>query len=183
MRIRTIGFLALILTITPVFAADTPPSDASIQELFQVMQTHKLLDGMMGQMDGLLRKSVQQSLAGREIDAGEQKIIDEQIAKMNELMQRALAWQNMEPAYEAIYKKSLSQKEVNDVVAFYKTPSGQAVVVKMPILMQQAMQMTQEKLTVLMPDIQKIGQETTTRLNEYEASKSKAPANSTSVAK
>ena len=181
MRIRTIGFLALLLTTSPVFAVDTPPSDASIQELFQVMQTHKLLDGVMGQMDGFLRKSVQQSLAGREVDAGEQKILDEQIAKMNDVLQRALNWENMEPMYTTIYKKSLSQKEVNDMVVFYKSPSGQAVVTKMPVLMQQAMQITQEKMAVLMPDIQRIGQETTTRLTAYQASKEKAPAHSTSA--
>jgi hypothetical protein len=167
----------------PIFAADTPPSDASIQELFTVMQTHKLLDGMMGQMDGLLRKSVQQSLAGRPVDAGEQKILDEQIGKMNQLLQRALAWQTMEPTYAAIYKKSLSQKEVDDMVAFYKSPSGQAVVTKMPVLMQQAMQMTQEKISVMTPDIQRIGQETTARLEVYESNKAQAPTSSTSAVK
>jgi hypothetical protein len=183
MRIQTIGFLALLLTASPVFAAEAPPSDASIQELFQVMQTHKLLDGMMGQMDGLLRKSVQQSLAGREVDAGEQKILDDQIAEMNALLQRTLDWQSMEPMYEAIYKKSLSQKEVDDMVAFYKSSSGQAVVMKMPLLLQQSMQMTQEKLAVLMPDIQKIAHETTTRLAAYQASKVNAPAHSTGASK
>jgi hypothetical protein len=183
MRIQTIGFLALFFAASPIFAADTPPSDASIQELFTVMQTHKLLDGMMGQMDGLLRKSVQQSLAGRPVDAGEQKILDEQIGKMNQLLQRALAWQTMEPTYAAIYKKSLSQKEVDDMVAFYKSPSGQAVVTKMPVLMQQAMQMTQEKISVMTPDIQRIGQETTARLEAYESNKAQAPASSTSAVK
>jgi hypothetical protein len=183
MRIHTIGFLALFLALSPVFAADTPPSDTSIQELFKVMQTHKLLDGMMGQMDGLLRKSVQKRLAGRPVDAGEQKILDEQISEMNQLLQHALAWQTMEPTYAAIYKKSLSQKEVNDMVAFYKSPSGQAVVMKMPLLTQQALQMTQEKISVMMPDIERIGQETTARLEAYQASNAKAPANSTSVAK
>jgi hypothetical protein len=114
MRIHTIGFLALFLAASPVFAADTPPSDASIQELFKVMQTHKLLDGMMGQMDGLLRRSVQQSVAGRAVEAVEaveQKILDEQIGKLNQLLQRALAWQTMEPTYAAIHKNRCRKKK------------------------------------------------------------------------
>jgi hypothetical protein len=53
----------------------------------------------------------------------------------------------------------------------------------MPVLMQQAMQMTQEKVSVMMPDIQRIGQETTARLGAYESRKAKAPASSTSAAK
>ncbi len=181
MRIRSIGFLALLLATSPVFAADTPPSDASIHELFQVMHTHKLIDGIVGQMDGMLRKSEQQSMAGKTLDAGEQKILDEQTQKLNKLLTSFLSWQNVEPTYMDIYRKSLSQKEVNDTIAFYKTPSGQALVAKMPALMQQSIRVTQEKMAAIMPQIQQIAQEASSQLAAYRSSQAKTPAHASST--
>lgn len=181
MRLRTIGFLALLLTTSPIFAADAPPSDASVHELLQVMQAHKLVDSMMGQVKGMMQKSEQQNLAGSSVDAAEQKILDQQDSEVYEVMRQALSWESLEPVYIDMYKKSFSQKEVNDMVAFYKSPSGQAVVVKMPLLMQQGMQIMQKKIAVLMPDMQKIAQETTSKLAAYKASKDKAPAPSTNT--
>jgi hypothetical protein len=51
----------------------------------------------------------------------------------------------------------------------------------MPLLMQQGMQIMQKKIAVLMPDMQKIAQETTSKLAAYKASKDKAPAPSTNT--
>lgn len=41
--------------------------------------------------------------------------------------------------YLRIYRKSLSQSEVDGMVAFYETPAGKAVINKLPVIMQNTM--------------------------------------------
>ena len=178
MRPHTLGVIALVFAfgISAAHAADIPPSEASIHELLQVTRAHKLLDTVMAQLDDLLRRSVQQAMAGQPIDAGEQKILDAQIGKLNDLLKQQMSWDKMEPMYVDLYRQTFTQKEVNDMLAFYRTPSGQSMIAKMPALTARTMQRVQGNMTTLMPQIQKINQDTVAALVAYEAHKKNASA-------
>ncbi len=45
------------------------------------------------------------------------------------------------------------------MIAFYKTPSGQAVIKKMPVVVQQSVMMSQSMIQTLMPKMQQIQKE------------------------
>lgn len=160
-------------------AAESPPSAASISQLLQVTQAHKLLDSTMARMDGMMRPSVAQAADGKPLDAGEQKIIDAQIGKMDDLMKREMSWNSMQPMYVDLYSKTFSQQDIDGMLAFYRSPAGQSMVAKMPALMAQLMQALQAKMGALMPQIQQISRDTTAQLAAYEASKQKGSPEST----
>ena len=182
MRLLTLGLLAGFLVCGSAAAATTasqPPSAASIQELLQVTQSHKMLDAMKARMDGMMRQASEQALAGQPADAGEQKIMDAQTARLSALMKGQLSWNSMEPMYVDIYRKSFTQKEVDDMIAFYKSPSGQSMVAKMPAVMGQVMQTMQGKMATLAPQLRQISEDTASQLKAYEASKQSAAAPAT----
>jgi hypothetical protein len=58
-----------------------------------------------------------------------------------------------------LYKESFSEEEVAGMLAFYKTPAGQAVIFKMPVLTQQIMIETHKMMNVLLPKIKVIEQQ------------------------
>jgi len=186
MRLIALGLLAGFLVCGSAAAATStsqPPSDASIQQLLQVTQAHKMLDAMQVRIDGMMRQASEQALAGQPADAGEQKIIDAQTAKLSALMKIQLSWNSMEPMYVDIYRKTFTQKEVDDMIAFYKSPSGQSMVAKMPAVMGQAMQSVQGKMATLMPQLRQISEDTASQLKAYEASKQSAAAPAAAKAK
>lgn len=179
MRLITLGLLAGFLVCGSASAAtatNAPPSAASIQKLLQVTQAHKLLDAMQARADDMMRKSSAQALAGQPIDAGEQKIFDGQAAKLSALLKTQLSWSAMEPMYVDIYGKSFTQKEVDDMIAFYQSPSGQSMVAKMPAVMAQAMQIVQARMVALSPQLRQITEDTASQLKAYQASKPKPAA-------
>ncbi len=185
MRTLAFGLFALFLMsgASSVSAAESsPPSKASIRELLEATHAHKLVDTMMSQMDGLLRKSVQQAMSGQPVDAGEQKIIDAQITKLNDLLKQQMSWDKMEPMYIDLYRQTFTQKEVNDILAFYRTPSGQSMIEKMPVLMTRVMQTAQSMVATLMPQLQKINRDTVSALQAYEARKTIAPGRAPNTA-
>lgn len=166
-------FLAALST-APVFAADTPPSEASIHELLEVTHAHALLDGVMAQTQGMMKSAAESSMGDQTMDDTQKQIFADGQRKMQDLLMRTMSWDKMQGMYIDIYSKSFSQKEVNDMLVFYKSPSGQAVLSKMPMVMQQTMQYMKSEMTTLMPEIQKISQETAAELRAY-AQKKTAP--------
>ena len=131
--------ILLALLCSSLYAADTPANDASIKQLLEVAQAHKTLDTMMGQMDTMLKNVYQQATAGQTVTPEMQKIFDRGRAEVIKMCKETLDWDKIEPMYLRIYRKSLSQSEVDGMIAFYRTPAGQAVITKMPLILQNTM--------------------------------------------
>ena len=157
-----LGFL-----ISPAWSADAPPSEASIRQLMDVMQAQKLVDGMTGQLNGMILKSAEQANEGRPLDAEEKKIVEQGVVRLAELIKQQLAWSQMEPMMIDVYRKSFSQKEVDDLITFYKSPSGQAVIQKMPMVMQQTVAQSQTRMQAMLPQIRQIDADMVKELQAY----------------
>lgn len=139
--------------------AGTPPSEASIKQLLEVAQAQKLIDSVMAQMDGLMTQAILQATQGKDVPDKVQKDIDKQQAEVVGLMKELLDWNKLEPMYVRIYQKSFSQQEVDGMIAFYKTPAGQAVIGKMPAVMQNTMDEMQQMMAPVMQKMQRMQQD------------------------
>ena len=151
------ALIILLFSSTSVIAA--PASDASIKQLLAVTQSQRLLGTMRSQIDVAIDKAIQQALKGNTPSASQQQAITNMKKKMATLLQGELNWEKLEPVYVRIYKESFTEEEVAGMLVFYKTPAGQAVVTKMPLVMQKSLQEIQTTVAGLTPQIQKIQQE------------------------
>jgi uncharacterized protein len=136
-----------------------PPSEASIKQLLEIAQAHKLADSVMAQMDNLMQQSIAEATHGKTIPPKVQKDIDQRRAEMVAMMKELLDWTRLEPMYLRIYQKTFSQQEVDGMIAFYKTPAGQAVISKMPAAMQNTMDEMQQLMGPVMQKMQKMQQD------------------------
>lgn len=137
----------------------SPPSEASIKQLLEVAQARKLVDSVMAQMDNLMLQSIAQATQGQKIPPKVQKEIDQQRGEMAAMMKDLLSWSKLEPLYMRVYQKTFSQQEVDGMIAFYKTPAGQAVIAKMPAVMQNTIEEMQQMMGPVMQKIQKTQQD------------------------
>ncbi|WP_157971406.1 DUF2059 domain-containing protein [Dyella sp. C9] len=161
----------------PAMAVEAPPTDASLHKLLDVTHVHSLVDNMMAQTRAMMQQSVEANLASQsQLDDGQRKIISDSEQKMQALLANELAWAKLEPVYMDIYRKSFTQKEVDDMTAFYLSPSGQSMVTKMPQVMAQTMQYLKSEMATMGPQIQRISEDTANQLKAYNASKL-GPAN------
>ena len=143
----------------PANAASNPPSEASIKELLELAQARKLVDSVMKQMDTLMLQTIQQATQGQDIPPKVQKDIDKRQAEVVALLKDLLEWSKLEPMYVRIYQKTFTQQEVDGMIAFYKTPAGQAVISKMPTAMQNTMDEMQQMMTPVMQRMQRMQQD------------------------
>jgi hypothetical protein len=140
-------------------APSKPPSEASVKQLLEVARARKLIDSVMAQMDNLMQQSIAQATQGQKIPPKVQKNIEARQTETVAMMKELLDWAKLEPMYVRSYQKTFSQEEVDGMVAFYKTPAGQAVIRKMPKVMQNTIEEMQQMMGPVMQKIQKTQQD------------------------
>ncbi|MFN2622047.1 MAG: DUF2059 domain-containing protein [Chthoniobacterales bacterium] len=144
---------------SPSPSAPPSPTEASVKQLLEVAQAHKLVDSVMKQMDILMLQAIAQATKGQPVPEKVQNDIDQRRREMNSLMKELLDWKKLEPIYVRIYQKSFTQAEVDGMIAFYKTPAGQAMIGKMPAVMQNSIDEMQQLMGPVMEKIQRTQQD------------------------
>jgi uncharacterized protein len=148
-----------------------PASEASINELLTVMNARSVIDNMVPQMQGMVRNMVQQVSKDMPPSAEQQAKMDKALAQMTKLYTEEFTWEKMQPMYVRIYQASFSQDEVDGMLAFYRSPAGQATIKKMPLVMQNTMLEMQQMMKPIIQKIQAMAREA----QAAEKSESKAP--------
>ena len=158
--------MTLVFAMFAAFAAqaalaqDAKPSEESIRQLFEVMHSSKLLDAYMTQIDSTVRASMQQALAGQQLNPKQKKILEDMGAEIGSLVKAELTWPAIEPLMIEVYRDTFSQHEVDGMLAFYRSEVGQAVIAKLPTAMQQSMTGIQSHAQALTPRIVQLEKDT-----------------------
>jgi hypothetical protein len=84
--------------------------------------------------------------------------------KFNRIMAEELSWPRMRELQMQIYRESFSQEEIDDLIRFYESPTGQRFIQKMPVVMQKTMQHTQQRMVSLRQKIAQAAAETAQEL-------------------
>jgi uncharacterized protein len=172
--IKRVFGLAVIqcgLVLPICFAADGPPSEASVKQLLEVSQVHKILDNTMAQMDGFMKQALQQATQGQSLTPQIKTDIEKRQAEMMSIFKDVFDWHKLEPMYVRVYQKSFTQSEIDNLIAMYKTPGGQALLNKMPVVMQNTMTEMQQLMRPMFDKIQRMQKEVA---SEIQAEKNKS---------
>ncbi|VUD64765.1 hypothetical protein TDB9533_03396 [Thalassocella blandensis] len=146
--------LALVLLTSNVFASEATKQE-KLKELINVMDMDSMVDSMYSQMEVMM----QNMSTEMGVQPEEQPIFDEYYSKMTMVMREEISWKKMKPTVLEIYDKNFSEQEISDMLAFYKTETGQAILAKMPAVMQESMLMSQSLAQNAVPKIQVIAKE------------------------
>lgn len=149
-------------------AADTPASEATIKEMLVVTEVQKLLEGMLPQIEAMMKQSMQQATARLPLSDDDREMMNKMSSSMMESLREEMSWSKLEPMYVRIYRKTFTQEELEGILTFYRTPIGIAMIKKMPAVMQESMQASQQMLQPMMERMQGTVQE---MVRELEAKK------------
>ncbi len=163
-------YLALTITSAVAFAQAAPPTDASIKQTLTVMHVEKMLDQMFLQMDAAMKtgmeQGLQQSLHGHELNAAQKAAIEKFKERLSSTMKDELSFAKMQDIYLQAYRETFTQEEVNSITAFYSSPAGKTVVEKIPVAMQRAGALMQERIAPLIQKMQTMQEEFVKELSQ-----------------
>lgn len=151
MKIKTL--LVSVLLVSSFFSyAEGETKEAKLNELLSVMKMDSMIDQMYAQIEGMM----QNMSAQMGVQPSEQEIFDDYHNEMVAIMKEDMSWAKLEPMIVDIYSRNFSEKEIDDLLVFYKTETGQSLLAKMPIVMQESMQSSQLLIQASLPKIQEL---------------------------
>jgi hypothetical protein len=72
---------------------------------------------------------------------------------ISQLIDAQLGWKAMQPGIVDLYAKNFTERELDAIIAFYKTPAGLALISKIPWIDGQVQQLAQSRMSLLQPQI------------------------------
>ncbi len=151
MKIKALFFSVLLASSFSAYA-DDGTKEAKLSELLNVMGMDSMVEQMYSQMEVMMQNMSTQM----GVQPSEQAIFDEYYNQMILVMREDMSWAKMEPLIVDIYDRNFTEKEINDMLVFYKTETGKSLLLKMPAVMQESMQISQTLMQTSIPKIQEI---------------------------
>jgi hypothetical protein len=117
---------------------DSPATKEDIQRYMEVVDSHESMQQMADTMSKQMREMLHQ-----EFLKDKDKLPPDFEDRMNKLMDdlfRDMPWDEMTQAMIPAFQKHLTRGDVNRLIAFYSSPTGQKLLREMPAMMAEAMQ-------------------------------------------
>jgi len=147
--------LGLICAASLAARADDASRKAKAAELLKVSNSEQMMEQMLGSMQ---RLQVEQ-FAKMDLPPEVRASTAEMQKKTEALVRKMLSWEAIKPRFVNLYAATYTEPELDGILSFYKSAAGQAMLNKMPQLMQGSMDLTQEAMAGVMPELMKIVEE------------------------
>ena len=134
-------------------AKPTDPAKAAlIEEMMRLTQPDKVFAQLIQLNKAAFSKGFEESFRNRLSKCNQEATNYEPELhrfedEMFDLIADRMSWEKLKPKFAAIYDETFSKQELSDIVAFYKTPSGQSLLQKMPRLIARGSQLGQAQIS------------------------------------
>ena len=137
--------------------ADDASKAAVIDELLTVTHRDTLMQRTLRQVLDTQRARLEQN----EPFKSNKAMADEFVDRMTTLLSDKMNWSKLKPAVTKLYTDNFTEDELAAMVAFYKSPAGQAVLTKLPMGMADSVKIAQQKMDELRPEVSRLAREIT----------------------
>jgi hypothetical protein len=125
----------------------------SIEKLLTITKAESLLDSSYIEAGRAVQKNAKLNAPDKKWNAKQQLLVDAFPEKIVALVRKDYGWDTYKPKIVKIYSDVFSQEEIDGLIAFYSNPAGQAYINKMPLVLQQTIQLTQSMMQTITPKI------------------------------
>jgi uncharacterized protein len=153
-----------LLAAPPLPAQEARPTEASVRRMLAAAHLDTILDTYSAQIETSMRTSMQRELAGQTLNPEQSAIMNQMQDKVVALMREEMDWKRMEPQIIELYRNTFSQREVNGMLSWYTSPTGKAVVAKMPVITQQIANYGQARVQDVVPRLMQLQKDTVAQL-------------------
>jgi len=134
--------------------ADEATKAAKVEEFFKLAKMDEMLRQTMDLTMRQVKTGVLQQMMDVKLPPDQETALGEFQDKVARIMSDALGWEKLKPAYVKLFAEAYSEAELDDIIAFYRSPTGQAMVAKSPALMAKGSEIVQQRLATAMPELQ-----------------------------
>lgn len=137
---------------TPAAAPTGGATRATIDKLMDVTQANRMPDALVNE--------VRQMMAGTASQMGMEKadkpLFDKHLARVVAIAREDMGWAGIKPQLADVYSRHYTEEEAQGLVAFYQSPTGQALLKKGSLVAQDTTKLGQQLLAKSLPRFQKV---------------------------
>ena len=152
------ALLLLALALPLAARADDASHRAKAKEMLTVLHVDRIVDSIVANINGQVM-TITRRLAPATTTPAQNAAIDTFHSKVLALVKTQVNWATLEPVYLDLYARTFTDEELDGILAFYKTPSGKALLEKSPTLTVDAQKIPQQKLVDMQPQLTQYVQE------------------------
>jgi hypothetical protein len=129
---------------------------AKAEEFLRVSHTEQMLSQTMSSVLNQTKSGAMQQMFGVTLTPEQTKQSEELQSKLVTILTNALSWEKIKPIYVKLYADTYTEQEMDGIIAFYKSPAGEAMLAKTPVIMTKSNELVQQLMATAMPEIQKL---------------------------
>jgi len=149
---RVAALLVLFLSFPLCLHADEASKRAKLDEFFGMMHMDSLMQQMMDAVQKQMADNMKQ-MAGKDMTPEAEARAEDMQKQVLALVESQLSWKAIEPAMADMYDKNFTEAQIDDILTFYKSPTGTVMLQKMPELATAGMQIAQERMQAIQPQM------------------------------
>ena len=148
--------LSLGLICLPVLAhADDASKHAKVEQMLTVTKIDTISQQMLSNVPAQVRTMASRQVKVQAASSPEQKkIVSDYLDQLQTIAKDGAKWDLVHPKIVDLYMATFTEPELDGILAFYKTPAGQALVAKTPEISGKTVQILQGSLSGLEPQFQ-----------------------------
>jgi hypothetical protein len=136
--------------------ADSPATKEDVQRYLDVMHSREMMTQMIDAMAKPMHQMIHQ-----QYEKDKDKLPADFEARMNKVMDdtmKSFPWDEILDSMVPVYQKHFTKGDIDHLVAFYSTPTGQKVLRELPAITAEAMQsmlpLIQQRMETMTRDVQ-----------------------------
>ncbi|WP_020675776.1 DUF2059 domain-containing protein [Geopsychrobacter electrodiphilus] len=148
---KLVMFALIVLISLPVVARAGDTERRQLAEQFLTLNKVKeQVDMMYGKVEGIIVSQIE----AIDIPENREKNLLEMQKIARNLLFKGLSWDSLKEEYTKLYTDTFTEKELQGLIEFSKSPLGQKMAEKSPILMQKSMEIGRQHAQQVMPKVQ-----------------------------
>ena len=150
-------FIVFFIIIQSNAFAETP-STSSIEELLRVTKSEQISKQTQQLIQASLDKIYQETLESKkdQLTTVQRDKLEHYMQSTSNIVVELLSWDHFKSDIIQIYAETYTQKEVDDLIEFYRSPTGQSSIDKMPEILNKTRLLMQQKFQTILPQKHKM---------------------------
>jgi hypothetical protein len=156
---KMIGLIVagLVLSMAGAYGQDAA-RQAMAEELLNLMNVKESMEKTFAMMKQMIPAQIEKTMQAMG-QTNRPPNMSQQTEKIMALVAQEINWDKMKTDLITLYSETFTEDELKGVIAFYKSPAGQAFQKKLPMLMKRSMELNQKMMIQLMPKLQALNME------------------------
>ena len=151
---KIISMMICLMLLVP-FLARADEKVALAKEIMALTHVTK----MMEQVKAQVLQLQSQILSEMDIPENKQEETKAFQKKIHDKIFEIMSYEQMQKEYIELYTSVYTIEEMKGIIQFYKSPVGKSMIEKQPQIVKKSMEISQSKVRLLIPELQKITEE------------------------